>query len=114
MPALLARLSLYAIRHRPSGLFMPQLSGGRSYTALETQVWKPVTKARLFHTRPAALSALRAWGRGVWVPVYETSDWDGRQVRIGAEPPTAASGRRVEELEIVEYDCTEIMNPFSE
>ena len=61
---------------------------------------------RLFMSRRGAISALSAWLKGPWEAVYETSDWDGKQVKVGGSPPSPDKQRRVE-MEIVTFDLTE-------
>jgi len=57
----------YAIRHEPSGLYMPELSGsaGRGYTSLELSEFVALSgPARLFTTKRAASRARRRWLQG--------------------------------------------------
>ena len=67
---------------------------------------------RLFTSRRQASMALSAWLKGVWEPIYESSDWDGRNVRIGAEPPDKAPDNRpAEDFEIVTFNAVEEERP---
>lgn len=94
--------TVYAIRHKPTGLCMPALRAGFSY-------WEPTTddhtglRPRLMFTLKSAQNALSAWLQGQWKRNQGTSyDWEGipegydEVVVSGPKQP-----RRREDMEIV-------------
>ncbi len=101
--------NVFVIRHKPTGTFMAQITTRRGYSFIEVDAFRTeLVFARFFHKKTAAQSALRAWLRGPWNPIYEESDWDRARVQVGAEPPTIPpANRRPEEMEIVSYQLVE-------
>lgn len=100
--------TVYAIRHQPTGLCMPALSGGYSY-------WEPTTAnhegmhPRLFFTLKSAQNALSAWLQGQWKrEQWSGYDWegipDGYDKMTIKKPPAP---RRRDDMKIVVLDLTE-------
>ncbi len=87
----------YAIRHNPSGLFLPA-GRARGFTYDEPSSGIP----RLFSKRKAAEMAMKCWLAGPWKKEYETDDWSGSKFTIGASAPDSPpENRKPEEMEIV-------------
>lgn len=95
--------TVYAIRHKPTGLCMPALPhGGYTY-------WNPLRddhtllRPRLMFTLKSAQNALSAWLQGCWKREQGTSyDWEGTpdcydEMLVNAPP----APRRREDMEIV-------------
>ena len=95
--------TLYALRHRATRRFMPELKGGYSYwEPAEGEVDAPV---RLF---PATLNACRArdaWARGHHYMVTN-EHWESGEIdaHLDIEP---VPGRNRDDLEIVEMTLKE-------
>lgn len=110
-------MKVYAIRHIPTGLFMPVPTGkngsGSSY-------WDPITEStavygtplpRLFPLRRSASSALTQWLRGRHVPVTSSEYNEFRGVyetyTVGAEAVHDPS-RKADDMEIVAFELVEV------
>lgn len=67
-------LEFFIIRHKPSGGWLPELSGVRAgFTHTEPQT---SGVPRLFETKAGAKRALTWWLKGV-TSVYRGQDWEG-------------------------------------
>src|SRR5690348_11323198 len=85
-----------AIRHNPTGGFLPSLSS-YGFTREEPSTVLP---PRLFTKPAAAANALNAWLQGEWFEAADKDEFGGEtQIRIR---PNAA--RRREDMEIVEIE----------
>lgn len=112
-------MKVYAIRHIPTGRFMPVPTGkngsGSSY-------WDPVdiafdgegnvtTVPRLFPLRRSASSALTQWLRGRHVPVTSSEYNEFRGIyeiyTVGAEAVPDPS-RKADDVEIVAFELVEV------
>jgi hypothetical protein len=111
-------LNVFAIRHKPTGAFMPVPTGrggsGSSY-------WDPANSAfgavpgvhRLFHNKRSAKAALTQWLRGRHVPVMEYASAEDSFFSssfpycVGTETEHDPS-RKAEDMEIVEFTLTAI------
>lgn len=94
-------MKYYAIKHKPTGLFMPQMRGGFSY-------WEPKGEPqppRLFATRRAAANALTCWANGRYAKRFVTTQdsWDEPyyQSEAGTEAEPDITRRR-DDLQVVE------------
>jgi len=97
----------YAIRHKPTGRFMPETHGKYSYWSPEDT--NDAHPPRLFVNRRSAANALTAWLQGTWSQVteLESDDWHSYSVTVGAQP-TAVFGRCArEQMEVVELGLIE-------
>lgn len=97
-------MKAYAVRHKPSGLFIPRLETGkrRGGSHLEPSAER---EARLFFNQISARAFLSNWLRGKFEN-HSSQNWDGDYddyVRVIAQPH-----RRKEEMEIVEFDLVEV------
>lgn len=101
---------IYALRHKATGLCMPQLNGGGySY-------WEPMTdnhaglRPRLFFSLQSARNARSAWAQGCWKREQCTTyDWEGTpdsyDDMVVNAPPVP---RALTDLEIVTLELTEV------
>jgi hypothetical protein len=101
---------LYAIRHKETGSFMPDVRGHQSE-------WDPPKVGdliivgyipRLFPTYRSAANSLAAWLQGVWGrdTGTETDGWEHPVYTYLTEPMVmkAKPDRRREDMEIVEFE----------
>lgn len=87
-------MTCYAIKHLPSGGYLPQRER-RGHTFEEPHVGRI---PRLFAREQYARLALKAWLKGAWEPDYETDDC----FRIGASAPSdPPETRKPEEMAVV-------------
>lgn len=96
---------IYAILHKPTGVFLPEMQYARGGTYTELTDKRP---PRLFSTRTAAANALRHWLAGIlsttWVPDQSSHDIFGEgdyKREILPQPH-----RKAEEMEIVQVNIT--------
>ena len=108
MAKLLMTTTIYGIRHKPSGYYMPVLRTGRGYSWLTTEDFS--STPRLFWSRRAATLAITRWLQGPLSlgSIIKDSwgiavDYDSGGEPIGPPPIT----RIAEDLEIVEFTLTE-------
>lgn len=89
----------WAIRHRPSGNFMP--NSFRRHTQSEPA---PNCIPRMFDTRQGAVSALNRWLEGIWhLSYYRCGEYDSEwDYDWGPEPPPTT--RVKSEMEVVEVE----------
>jgi len=100
-------MKAFAVRHKLSKLFIPRLPKGyrRGGTYLEpTNEREP----RLFHNRKAAASFLGNWLRGTAKNHSERSGEFGEDVSV-YPIYTKQANRKLEDMEIVEFDLKEII-----
>lgn len=110
-------MKVYAIRHIPTGQFMPaptcKNGSGSSY-------WEPITESttvygtplpRLFPLRRSASSALTQWLRGQHKPIdyVEHGEFYGRThlIRESVEIIPVVS-RKADDMEIVAFELVEV------
>lgn len=79
----------YAIRHKPTGGYLPEPSGrmGRGGSYVEPMIPIPgelTTYPRMFPTKRGAINALSQWLRGKHHMEYEYEECFGRDVRVEA------------------------------
>ena len=95
-------MNLFAIRHKPSGLFLPRPAGNRGRGGSHV---KPSTAPpRFFHSENAAKVALTYWLMGEFHATHYY-DHDGiyeESIDIKPDP-----SRKREEMEIVKFNLTE-------
>jgi hypothetical protein len=99
-------MNVFAIRHKPSGLFLPPPFGrsGRGGSHSEPAEGLP----RIFLERRRAEFALRAWLQGKYVRTFiPSNEFGGEEDRVDLEPQPH---RKAEEMEIVEFALVEIAN----
>ena len=91
-------LNLFAIRHRPTGRFLPQPQGrgGRGFTHVEPREYtgEPHTIPRLFPSRKNAHLALKEWCKG---KMYRDASMDGDE-DFERRP---VKGRNFSDMEII-------------
>lgn len=89
----------WAIRHKPTGSFMPDSLG--KYTQSEPM---PNCIPRLFDTRRGAVSSLSRWLEGIWrLSYYLSGEYDSEwDYDWGPEPPPTP--RVKSEMEVVEVE----------
>ena len=107
---------LYAIRHKPTGHFLPEPKGyaGRGGSFVEpVDCGLDHDNPRLFKSELSAKRALTAWLQGKHMPIKE-HDWDdwGRNVTytVGSDPQPVDS-RRKSDMEIVSFRLMLEENP---
>lgn len=64
---------VYAIRHRPTGGYLPEIVGGRGYTITEPTVHRI---PRLFESSKAAKCALTWWLKGITQVTRHYDGWE--------------------------------------
>lgn len=97
-------LTVWAIRNKETGLFLPATKQGRGFSFDEpTSEDRP----RIFYTLQSARQALASWARGYHKLECETSDWDGKKITIGYYI-VKAPHRKKEDMEIVEFGLFEL------
>lgn len=97
-------MPLFAIRHKPSGFYLPQPNGfaGRGGSFTEPVDCSGTTiNPRLFKSKIGARNALTQWLRGKHFPQYDYDD-NGCRYIIGGDP-LPQPHRKKEEMEIVEF-----------
>lgn len=107
-------LTVYAIRHKPSGEFMPaRMSrcgfGGWSWWR-EPNQGEPYDKTpRIFPTKTGARNALSAWLAGRWVQVIEkTGNWEEPEESDNyCVPEKTENARNRDDMEIVSFSLIE-------
>lgn len=93
-----AQLTLYAIRHDPSGYFLPARKNGRGYSHDEPQSHAEVMP-RLFFKEIEARRALTAWLQGIFsVRAGGPDQYGGDEPWLDVEEKP---GRKREEMSIV-------------
>ena len=105
----MTQITLWAIKEKSTGNFMPELPGWRrGYTHLDP-LPKEKAKPRFFRARGHAVNALTFWSKGPHVTKYSHStsgfgvdDW----VTVEAQP-VADKPRNKQDFEIVSFTCTE-------
>lgn len=92
-------MEFYAIRHKPTGNFLPYLGRQRGHTYTEP---KPMTEAppRLHRTLKQAKLALGCWLKGVWKQEYGADEYSGVSEYEG-NLVVSKPDRRAEDMEIV-------------
>jgi hypothetical protein len=96
-------MKYYAIKHKPTGRFMPETCKGYSY-------WDPAQpyaaySPRLFVTKRGAANALTCWVNGQYSHLTQTESdgWEGPSYTVVAgtvaEP---VAGRKRDDVEVVE------------
>lgn len=86
----------YAIRHDPTGHFLPRAPHGRGFTHFEPQPLSSET--RLFGDKPAAKRALTWWLNGVVLVGHYNFDYEGSDETWTTVPQ---EGRKADEMSIV-------------
>lgn len=89
------RFTLYAIRQKSTGYFMPHSERAHSYNEP-----RPTKQPRLFPGKKSAEAALTQWLRG-----HHRCDWNSDEGRVfaGVDPVV---GRVREDMEVVEMELT--------
>ncbi len=88
----------YAIRHKPSGGFLPGLRRRRGHTYVEPELMAKAAP-RLHETEKGAKSALWYWLNG---RMKQYSSWDGEyDIDVDVKP---APERKAEDMEIVRIE----------
>ena len=110
-------MNVYAIRHKPTGSWMParmfRTSGkGWSYWApADPSSDKPYNKnPRIFYTLQSARNALTAWLQGEWVRgTVREGDWETGYYEVDAEPipNNPPVERKRDDMEIVIFHLEE-------
>lgn len=97
-------MKAYAVRHKPSGMFIPRLETGkrRGGSHLEPSNDR---EPRLFFNRLSARAFLSNWLQGIMKADY-TVDYNGNEdysIKVIPQPH-----RKKEDMEIVEFDLIEV------
>lgn len=96
----------FAIRHKPSGRYLPELPGQRGgYTHLEPRAWH-LGPIRLFTNKRNVRLALRAWLCGKLHVRRSYGNFEENDI-VEAETEPVPS-RKAEEMEIVEFELREV------
>jgi hypothetical protein len=96
----------FAIRHKPSGRYLPELPGQRGgYTHLEPRAWH-LGPIRLFPIKRNARLALKIWLRGMYNVRRSYGNFEENDI-VEAETEPVPS-RKAEEMEIVEFELQEV------
>ncbi len=94
------KIKMFAIRHNPTGFYLPETPRGRGYTHTTPQPPSAKEPPRLLHNQTAAKLALGAWLKGVqWMRGGYDSYSGDYDESIDVAPPTVE--RKAEEMEIV-------------
>lgn len=104
MTRLTMRSEVYAIRHKPTGRYLPARAG-KGYSNDEPTA---VSRPRLFWSRQSAKLALTAWLKGRWVRCggYRNGpDDEGCEEDVKVVP---VATRKAEEMEIVAFLLQEV------
>lgn len=113
MGAGVTQFSLFAIRQKSTGHFLPERRGrGHSASVPVACDGTQNKRIRFFHTRRSAQMALTAWLQGEWVREKQRGNWPGEEYdeEITIEK---RENRKAEDMEIVEYAAIELpMTPF--
>lgn len=105
-------LTVYGIRHKPTGEFMParmsrSSRGGWSWWREPNQ--KPYDPTpRLFPTAAGARNALTAWMQGRWVNEETTHGWEFPETEVCAVPEATEVPRVRADMEIVTFTLAEV------
>lgn len=100
-------MKVFAIRHKPTGLLMPHLRGGRGYTVVGLDQFTNGNRLpRLLETRIGAQRALTAWLKGAWEQHTDYGEY-GPEGSYSEPPATPPEDRKAEQMEIVEFRLTE-------
>lgn len=97
-------MKAYAVRHKPSGLFIPRLETGkrRGGSHLEPS---NAREPRLFFNKLSARAFLSNWLQGIFVQATSTSlDGDEPYTKVIKQPK-----RKKADMEIVEFDLIEVV-----
>lgn len=93
-------MTYYAIRHMPTGNYLPHFGRRRGHTHAEP-VPLGVAAPRLFTKRQYAQYALRCWLQGAWREHHNYDSYTGEYDCWGPEPPAAPpKDRKPEDMEI--------------
>lgn len=87
----------FAIRHKPSGGFLPQMAS-YGFTRAAPSVSDP---PRLFTTKKGCEQSLRRWLEGEWYEGAFDDELNQQQVRI-----VPVAGRKASDMEIVEVEIS--------
>lgn len=90
-------MELFAIRHIPSGLFLPHRHQKKGYTHDDPKEGMP----RLFTRRSSATAALRCWLQGEWSDKGTVDSYTGEWDYSGPEPTKKRPDRKANEMEVV-------------
>ena len=96
----------YAIKHMPTGGYLPQLRRKRGHTHTEPLPLEGAVP-RLHHTERGAKVALWYWLKGTWREDYNTGDW-GTSEYCGNFPKKQLERKR-EDMQIVKMRVKEWM-----
>ena len=96
-------MTLFAIKHKPSGNYLPHRPRKRGYTHDDPTPGMP----RLFTKKAAAASALRCWLQGEWSDRGTVDSYTGEWDYDGPYPTKPRPDRKTEDMEIVEMELTE-------
>ena len=100
----MTELRVFAIRHNPTGKFLPQPAGrgGRGFTHVEPKAFtgEPNSIPRLFPSRKNAHLALKEWCKG---KMYRYASMDGDE-DFERRP---VKGRDLSDMEIISVQLTE-------
>lgn len=89
-------MEFYVIRHKPTGGFLPELSGVRAgFTYTEPQTHGV---PRLFESAVGAKRALTWWLKGI-TSVFKSRDWEGDYDETWST--TFEEHRKAEDMEII-------------
>jgi hypothetical protein len=93
---------VFAIRHRPSGLFLPAANARgrvsqRGFTHREPSAGLP----RLFLTELRAKAAMRCWLQGKWENDYGKGDYYESPGELEGCSPRPCPDRKPEDMEVV-------------
>jgi len=95
-------IQLFAIRHIPTGKFMPLTARNRGYTQVEAGDFIELYAAvvpRLFKSRAGARWALNAWLKGAWIQEATMGEY-GIEGYDPCPPKTPPADRRPEDMEV--------------
>lgn len=99
-------MTIYAIRHKPTGNYILQRNRVSGGTFEEPLPWTGKRHPRFFPNPTNAKKALTAWLKGAWEESY-SKHWETGELEYEGPCPIVRPERRREDMEIVEFKVEE-------
>lgn len=99
-------MTYFAVKHVPTGRYLPQLRRKRGYTHAEPAA--PEDRVpRLHRTKRQAKTALTYWLKGAWNEDY-AHNWESGASEYCGNSPSPKPERKAEEMRIVKIRVEEV------